>query len=69
MTVFFERVQQLRLLFKPVGPATRTAYQPGELAHRGLWFPPADVLLGLGHVGHPPLMVGSAAIRGIWQRR
>ena len=56
-TVFFERVGQLRPLFKPVDPASRTEYQPGELAQCDLWFPPAEVPLGFGHAGHPPVLV------------
>lgn len=56
-TVFFERVQALRPLFKPVDPASRTEYQPGELAQCDLWFPPVDVPLGFGHVGRPPVLV------------
>lgn len=56
-TVFFDRVAQLRPLFKPVDPASRTEYQPGELAQCDLWFPPVDVPLGFGHVGRPPVLV------------
>ncbi|WP_112248793.1 IS21 family transposase [Kribbella monticola] len=56
-TVFFERVQQLRPLFRPVDPASRTEYLPGELAQCDLWFPPVDVPLGFGHVGRPPVLV------------
>ncbi|CAM4516627.1 IS21 family transposase [Nocardia ninae] len=56
-TVFFERVQQLRPLFKPPDPASRTEYQTGELAQCDLWFPPADIPLGFGHVGRPPVLV------------
>jgi hypothetical protein len=56
-TVFFERVQRLRPLFKLVDPASRTEYQPGELAQCDLWFPPVDVPLGCGHVGRPPVLV------------
>uniref|UniRef100_UPI00245611CB IS21 family transposase n=1 Tax=Nocardia cyriacigeorgica TaxID=135487 RepID=UPI00245611CB len=56
-TVFFERVQQLRPLFKPVDPASRTEYQSGELAQCDLWFPPVDVPLGFGHSGRPPVLV------------
>src|SRR3712207_5521055 len=47
-TVFFDRVAQLRPLFRPVDPASRTEYQPGELAQCDLWFPPAEVPLGFG---------------------
>jgi transposase len=56
-TVFFERVAQLRPLFRPVDPASRMAYQPGELAQCDLWFPPADVPLGSGQAGRPPVLV------------
>lgn len=31
-TVFFERVHQLRPLYRPPDPASRTEYVPGELA-------------------------------------
>ncbi|PXY17963.1 IS21 family transposase [Prauserella flavalba] len=56
-TVFFERVQQLRPLFKPTDPASRTEYQPGELAQCDLWFPPVDIPLRFGQVGRPPVLV------------
>lgn len=56
-SVFFTRVAQLRPLFKPVDPASRTEYQPGELAQCDLWFPPVDVPLGFGHAGRPPVLV------------
>jgi transposase len=56
-TVFFERVAQLRPLFRPPDPASRTEYQPGELAQCDLWFPPADVPLGWGQAGRPPVLV------------
>ncbi len=56
-SVFFDRAAQLRPLFKPVDPASRTEYQPGELAQCDLWFPPVDVPLGFGHVGRPPVLV------------
>jgi len=56
-TVFFERVAALRPLFRPVDPASRTEYQPGELAQCDLWFPPVDVPLGFGQAGRPPVLV------------
>ncbi len=56
-TVFFERVAQLRPLFRPPDPASRTEYQPGELAQCDLWFPPAQVPLGWGQAGRPPVLV------------
>jgi Integrase core domain len=56
-TVFFERVARLRPLFQPADPASRTEYRPGELAQCALWFPPADVPLGWGQAGRPPMLV------------
>lgn len=44
-TVLFDRIHQLRPLFTPPDPASRTDYQPGELAQCDLWFPPVDVPL------------------------
>jgi transposase len=57
LTVLKDRVRELRPLFIPPDPASRTTYQPGELAQCDLWFPPADVPLGAGQVGRPPVLV------------
>lgn len=57
MTVLKDRVRDLRPSFRPVDPASRTVYEPGELAQCDLWFPPADVPLGFGQVGRPPVLV------------
>jgi transposase len=56
-TVLFDRIHQLRPLFRVPDPAQRTDYLPGELAQCDLWFPPADVPLGWGQVGRPPVLV------------
>jgi transposase len=57
LTVLKDRVRVLRPLFIPPDPASRTAYAPGELAQCDLWFPPADVPLGAGQMGRPPVLV------------
>jgi transposase len=57
LTVLKDRVRVLRPLFQPPDPAQRTEYLPGELAQCDLWFPPADVPLGFGQVGRPPVLV------------
>ncbi|MFC6023884.1 IS21 family transposase, partial [Plantactinospora solaniradicis] len=57
LTVLKERVRALRPLFIPPDPAQRTEYLPGELAQCDLWFPPADVPLGWGQSGRPPVLV------------
>ncbi len=50
---------RIRLLLRdyPAMPASRTSYDPGELAQCDLWFPPADIPLGFGQGGSPPVLV------------
>ncbi|GAA3685060.1 IS21 family transposase [Lentzea roselyniae] len=57
MTVLKDRVRELRPLFVPQDPASRTEYQPGELAQCDLWFPPVDIPLGFEQAGRPPVLV------------
>ena len=57
ITVLKDRVRQLRPLFLPPDPVSRTVYQPGELAQCDLWFPPVDIPLGYGQTGRPPVLV------------
>lgn len=57
ITVLKDRVRELRPLYLPVDPVSRTTYQPGEIAQCDLWFPPADIPLGAGQSGSPPVLV------------
>jgi transposase len=57
ITVLKDRVRVLRPLYLPPDPAQRTDYLPGELAQCDLWFPPAQIPLGFGQVGSPPVLV------------
>src|SRR5919112_368484 len=57
MTVLKDRVRELRPVYLPPDPASRTAYRPGQLAQCDLWFPPVDVPLGHGQAGRPPVLV------------
>ncbi|WP_131743428.1 IS21 family transposase [Actinomadura roseirufa] len=57
MTVLKDRVRLLRPQYQPADPASRTAYQPGELAQCDLWFPPAKVAVGAGQQTSPPVLV------------
>lgn len=57
LTVLKKRVRELRPLFVPPDPASRTSYQPGELTQCDLWFPAVDVPLGFGQTGRPPVLV------------
>lgn len=58
MTVLKQRVRELRPIYLPPDACGRTEYRPGELAQWDLWFPPARIPLGAGHVGRPPVLVG-----------
>jgi transposase len=57
ISVFRSRVSELRPLYAPRDPASRTTYEPGELAQCDLWFPPVDIPVGLGQVDRPPVLV------------
>jgi len=51
MTVLKGRVRELRPLYLPADPCSRTTYLPGELAQCDLWFPDVDIPLGAGQNG------------------
>lgn len=51
------KVAQLRPLFVPLDPASRTSYDAGELMQCDLWFPAVEIPLGYGQVGRPPVLV------------
>lgn len=57
LSVLKRRVRELRPVYLPADPVSRTAYQPGELAQCDLWFPPAGIPLGFGQIGRPPVLV------------
>ncbi|MFV2128381.1 IS21 family transposase [Micromonospora sp. LOL_013] len=57
LTVLKERVRELRPVYAPVDPVSRTVYGPGERAQCDLWFPPVPVPLGFGQVASPPVLV------------
>jgi transposase len=47
------RVAELRPAYLPPDPASRTAYEPGEIAQCDFWFPPVMVPVGCGQVRKP----------------
>ncbi|MDO0915178.1 hypothetical protein QQM39_31480 [Streptomyces sp. DT2A-34] len=49
-------VRELRPVYLPADPVSRTAHQPGEPAQCELWFPPVDIALGFGQTGRPPVL-------------
>ena len=56
-SVLKRRVRELRPVYQPADPVSRTVYSPGELAQCDLWFPPAQIPLGFGQTGCPPVLV------------
>ena len=48
MTVFNERVRELRPVYLPPDPAGRTSYDAGDIAQCDLWFPPSRCRSGMG---------------------
>jgi transposase len=43
-----DRVSELRPVYLPPDPASRTVYEPGELAQFDFWFPPIELPVGFG---------------------
>jgi transposase len=58
MTVFRERIRELRPMYLLLRPYERTEYKPGELAQWDLWFPAVDIPVGYGQKARLPVMVG-----------
>jgi transposase len=50
ITVLKDRVAELRPAYLPVDPASRTSYEPGEIAQCDLWFPEVRLPVGPGQV-------------------
>jgi len=55
-SVLGARVATLRPLFRPVDPADRTEYRPGQIVQCGLWFPSPIVPVGAGQLLAPPVL-------------
>ncbi len=53
ITVFKERVAELRPAYLPVDPASRTTYVAGQIAQCDFWFPPIELPVGFGQVRGP----------------
>jgi len=48
ITVLTDRVRELRPVYLPPDPASRTSYLAGEIAQCDLWFPPITLPVGFG---------------------
>jgi transposase len=53
LTVFKERVAELRPVYLPPDPASRTSYVAGDVAQCDLWFPPVRLPVGFGQTRRP----------------
>ncbi|HUO36921.1 MAG TPA: IS21 family transposase [Mycobacterium sp.] len=51
--VLSARVAELRPVYLPPDPASRTAYAAGEIAQCDLWFPPVELPVGYGQTRRP----------------
>jgi transposase len=51
--VLSRRVAELRPAYLPPDPASRTSYEPGEIAQCDLWFPPIELPAGFGQARRP----------------
>jgi transposase len=49
-TVFADRVRELRPVYLPPDPASRTSYLPGEIGQCDFWFPDITLPVGCGQV-------------------
>ena len=65
ITVLRDRVRELRPAYLPVDPASRTAYDPGELAQCDLWFPPVAVPLGVRAGRGQPAGAGAVGLLAV----
>jgi len=52
--VLRDRVAELRPVYLPPDPASRTSYLPGEVAQCDLWFPAISLPVGFGQTRPPP---------------
>jgi len=50
LTVLKDRVRELRPAYLPPDPASRTAYDAGDVAQHDFWFPPVTLPAGSGQV-------------------
>ena len=53
ITVFKERVAELRPAYLPIDPVSRTSYVAGDVAQCDLWFPPIELPVGFGQTRRP----------------
>jgi hypothetical protein len=52
--VLRDRVSELRPVYLPADPASRTTYLVGEIAQCDFWFPPIELPVGFGQTRTQP---------------
>jgi hypothetical protein len=71
ITVLKDRVAQLRPVYLPPDPASRTGYVAGEVAQCDFWFPPMVLPVGFGQTRSAkqlPVLI-CRAFSGLWSLR
>ncbi len=72
VTVLREKVAQLRPLYLPQDPTSRTSYEPAGRVQDDFWFPPAEIPLGHGKVAAgaevPPVLVMASGTGEVYAR-
>jgi len=53
LTVLKDRIRELRPVYLPPDPASRTQYVAGEIGQHDLWFPPIELPVGFGQTRTP----------------
>src|SRR6478735_11127955 len=53
LTVLKDRVRELRPVYLPPDPASRTSYVAGEIGQHDLWFRPVELPVGFGQTRTP----------------
>jgi hypothetical protein len=66
MTVFNERVRELRPAYLPPDPAGRTTYDAGDIVQCDLWFRPTTIPVGYGADPPPNAVAGADDGAGVY---
>src|SRR6185437_5943537 len=64
MTVLTARVRELRPVYLPVDPSSRTVYVAGEIAQDDFWFPDIELPVGYGQTRTATQLPVSTMITG-----
>jgi transposase len=68
VNVLKERVAQLRPVYLPPDPASRTSYVAGDIGQCDLWFPPITLPVGFGQTRRPTQLPVLTMVTGCCSR-